>query len=311
LGSLLALDILVFNHDRVPTVWDNAGNVGNLILSHNGKGEKSRVLAVDQVINALNLNMNNAVVEKNFKKHVSKTSRYLEEIALCYHHHGKRREIPKSVRQKNLSSDVSKEFSEGWGWVEELNKGLRSRAERMRKNHKAFKRQDLPIELFQEAVRMWPCDGALAFFENEQNVKYLKKRREERRRGRSYQLTDRVRDFIAVYTGFDIGDKGLECVARGTWNFVERLMNLSKDGNYLLKLKSEVCSQYRKSLNFESICDKYLMKIYETFERVYRKFDSPSGETTTTTTTGEREREEGEGNVVTIGEEKKQSCVAS
>ena len=66
LGSLLTLDILINNHDRVPTVWTNAGNCENLILSHGGKGERSRVLAIDQVISALNLDANNASIDKNF-----------------------------------------------------------------------------------------------------------------------------------------------------------------------------------------------------------------------------------------------------
>ncbi len=195
MGSLLALDILINNHDRVPTVWTNAGNCGNLIISHGAKGESSQVLAIDQVITALNLNANNPIIEKNFAKLVENTKTYLHEVALC-RNGGKRREVSKEMRRRDLSSD---EFSEGWGWVEELRKGYRSRAERMQKNHRAFKRQDLPIELFYEAVRMWPCDGCLTFFENAENVKYLTKRREERRRGRSYQLLDRVRDFIAVY----------------------------------------------------------------------------------------------------------------
>ena len=72
LGSLLALDILINNHDRVPTVWTNAGNCGNLIMSHEGKGESSQVLAIDQVITALNLNANNPIIEKNFAKLVEK-----------------------------------------------------------------------------------------------------------------------------------------------------------------------------------------------------------------------------------------------
>ena len=241
-------------------------------MSHEGKGESSQVLAIDQVITALNLNANNPIIEKNFAKLVENTKTYLHEVALC-RNGGKRREVSKEMRQRDLSSD---EFSEGWGWVEELRKGYRSRAERMQKNHRAFKRQDLPIELFQEAVRMWPCDGCLAFFENAENVKYLMKRREERRRGRSYQLLDRVRDFIAVYTGHDIGDKGLEYVAKGSWTFVERLVKLSEKENFLLKLKSELVKQYRFSMNFNSICEKYLEKMYETFESVYRSSTSSS-----------------------------------
>ena len=277
LGSLLTLDILINNHDRVPTVWTNAGNCENLILSHGGKGERSRVLAIDQVISALNLDANNAIIDKNFAEHLINTKTFLKEIVLC-RNGGKRREVSKEIRQRDLSSD---EFSKGWGWLEELRKGYHSRAERMRQNHKSFKGQDLPIELFQEAVRMWPCDGCVTFFENVENVKYLMKRREERRRGRSYQLLDRVRDFIAVYTGHDIGDKGLECVAKGSWDFVERLLKLSEKENVLLKLKSELQSRHRFSLKFNSICDKYLEKMYETFESVYQASCSDGAMATT------------------------------
>merc|ERR1719253_250215 len=40
LGRLLAADILLNNFDRLPAIWDNEGNAGNLLVaSHASKGD--------------------------------------------------------------------------------------------------------------------------------------------------------------------------------------------------------------------------------------------------------------------------------
>jgi hypothetical protein len=34
MGRIIALDVLLNNWDRLPVIWDNEGNWGNLIVSH-------------------------------------------------------------------------------------------------------------------------------------------------------------------------------------------------------------------------------------------------------------------------------------
>merc|ERR1711990_1193854 len=48
LGSLIALDCLLNNLDRVPAIWLNDGNLSNIMVA-----DRTRVVGIDQQVNAI------------------------------------------------------------------------------------------------------------------------------------------------------------------------------------------------------------------------------------------------------------------
>mmetsp|Transcript_38027 Transcript_38027/g.83512 ORF Transcript_38027/g.83512 Transcript_38027/m.83512 type:complete len:290 (+) Transcript_38027:1-870(+) len=52
-GRLIALDALINNLDRVPLLWNNEGNTGNLLLLPGRGSEEAQVLGIDQAVTAI------------------------------------------------------------------------------------------------------------------------------------------------------------------------------------------------------------------------------------------------------------------
>eukprot|EP00939_MAST-03C_sp_MAST-3C-sp1_P000487 g487.t1 len=230
LGTLIALDAFINNMDRVPVVCRNGGNSGNLIFSHGGQGIKSELIAIDQVINGLDVGGGCRQIVKNFETHRDRVVLLFCEAVVMSRRLSSEEDastrLPLLECQRDTLSES--ERSDGWGWApvllsDTLMRGLGAEVH-------ALSSSALPIspDLIREACLLRSCDAARTFFGQERNLAYLKRRLEERKRGRSVQELDRVRDFLACEMGRDIGDEGLRLVAQGVCEFFERLLRDSK-----------------------------------------------------------------------------------
>lgn len=297
LGHLVALDAFINNADRVPVVCTNSGNAGNIILSHNGVGVRSEVIAIDQVIQALDIESGDRIVLKNFENHRDRVVLLFCEAALLAGDvvdededgssrsnstderlRRKMRRLPMTQTQRDqMRSD---EVRDGWGWAGALN---RDRLVRDIKRNVDFNQENgtypkavVTESLVREACLLWYCDAAEMFFASEWALSYLKKRAGERRRGRSRQSLDRVRDFIAVHTRMDIGDEGLRIVARGVSDFLRRLLSLNAPegddttgADALRGLKTQLTRNYGY-MDFNVISDAYLKEMHASCADVAR-----------------------------------------
>ena len=77
LGALLALDVLVNNCDRLPLIWDNQGNAGNVMLGlHDGQviAIDSQIICIDPALHPVNLDAYIAKVDALLAALTSKPS---------------------------------------------------------------------------------------------------------------------------------------------------------------------------------------------------------------------------------------------
>jgi len=73
-GRIISLDILTNNWDRLPVVWDNEGNLGNLFIQM-GKDD-GKVVGIDQGITCIHLTVNKA----GYEKYVARVIALIETI---------------------------------------------------------------------------------------------------------------------------------------------------------------------------------------------------------------------------------------
>jgi ankyrin repeat protein len=59
LGKIIAFDMLINNTDRFPVVWDNEGNLGNLLFDESGA-----IVAIDQMLIAIDSENENPLLQK-------------------------------------------------------------------------------------------------------------------------------------------------------------------------------------------------------------------------------------------------------
>lgn len=84
LGQVLALDIFINNCDRVPTVFDNAGNPGNVLFSHGAATDRAQVVAVDQDVTAVDPKTKAGAVQANLRTILSRATTFVTEVkAAC------------------------------------------------------------------------------------------------------------------------------------------------------------------------------------------------------------------------------------
>lgn len=62
-GSLIAFDMLINNYDRLPCIWDNGGNPGNVMFSR----QDNSVISIDNMVNCFHVG-NNDIMEQFLRR---------------------------------------------------------------------------------------------------------------------------------------------------------------------------------------------------------------------------------------------------
>lgn len=74
IGKIMVLDVMLNNLDRIPLIWDNEGNLENLLFSNDGNGNHL-VFAIDQAIYPVS-----KLLEKNYNAYLDKTRNLVKDI---------------------------------------------------------------------------------------------------------------------------------------------------------------------------------------------------------------------------------------
>eukprot|EP01100_Stratorugosa_tubuloviscum_P015018 TRINITY_DN839_c1_g2_i1.p1 TRINITY_DN839_c1_g2~~TRINITY_DN839_c1_g2_i1.p1 ORF type:complete len:358 (-),score=140.88 TRINITY_DN839_c1_g2_i1:20-1093(-) len=92
IGLLCSFDMLINNWDRLPLIWDNDGNFGNIMFQQ--IDNKQLIVGIDQCITVINPDSNIEAQRKGFARYFNRVQSFLTEIV-----HQKNLQVNNQVRK--------------------------------------------------------------------------------------------------------------------------------------------------------------------------------------------------------------------